>query len=314
MSSPFNLRERAEHDVVGFGTNAVDHLIRVPSFPQFDSKLEFLGHSVDAGGEVASTMVGLRRLGKKTKYVGRFGSDTEGNLGLDSLVNEGVDISGSEMVESAHTQTAFIMIDDSTGERTILWHRDSKLAYTAKDAPITFASEGKILHVTPHDIEACIVMAKAAREAGTIVSLDVDKTFDGIDRLLPLTDICITSATFPGMLLGITELKASLKTIAERFGCSVTGATLGADGSMIFCNGDFVETPAFSVPGGCVDTTGAGDAFRAGFLYGVLSGNSVEDCAVAANAVAALKCRSLGARSGLPGEAELSDLIGKADL
>jgi sugar/nucleoside kinase (ribokinase family) len=82
-------------------------------------------------------------------------------------------------------------------------------------------------------------------------------------------------------------------------------------GSLVLCEDIFVQSPAFEVPGGCVDTTGAGDAFRAGFLYGVLTGASVEESCRYANAVAALKCRDLGARGALPTEEELNDFINK---
>jgi sugar/nucleoside kinase (ribokinase family) len=166
--------------------------------------------------------------------------------------------------------------------------------------------------MTPHDTFACIRMAKAAREKGTIVSLDVDNVFEGIDKLLPLVDVCIASAGFCEKLLGITEKKAALREIASRYGCAVAGITLGASGSMIFCQDFFFETPSFDVPGGCVDTTGAGDAFRTGFLYGMLTENTVEESSRIANAVAALKCRGLGARSALPDERELTTLLKNA--
>ncbi len=309
MRFPFNLRADTAYDVVGFGTNAVDHLIRVPSFPQFGSKLEYLEHSLEVGGEVASTMVALSRLGMRTAYVGRFGSDEEGELGHSSLVREGVDDSYTEVVKGARSQVAFIVIDELSGERTIMWNRDERLRYTGAEAPVAMAGRGRLLHMTPHDTEACITMAKAAREAGSVVSLDIDNTFDGIEKLLSLVDICIASAEFPETFLGITDTKIALRQVAERFGCAVSGLTLGKAGSIVFCENEFIETLGFDVPGGCVDTTGAGDAFRTGFLYGVLKGFSVQESAIAANAVAALKCRGLGARSTLPDERELMGFI-----
>jgi sulfofructose kinase len=85
--------------------------------------------------------------------------------------------------------------------------------------------------------------------------------------------------------------------------------TKGGDGATVYCEGQFIESPAFAVPGGCRDTTGAGDAFHTGFLYGLLSGKDVETSLRTANAVAALKCRSLGARAALPRENELSEFL-----
>jgi sugar/nucleoside kinase (ribokinase family) len=82
---------------------------------------------------------------------------------------------------------------------------------------------------------------------------------------------------------------------------------------MIYCAGQFIDSPAYEVPGGCRDTTGAGDAFHTGFLYGLLSGEDVETSLRMANAVAALKCRSLGARTALPDENELTEFLGNAN-
>ncbi len=121
MKFPFDLPIAAEFDVVGFGTNAVDHLIRVPAFPSFGSKLELTDHAVSAGGEIASTMVGLTRLGAKTAYAGRFGADREGEIGIASLLAEGVNAEQAEVIHHARTQIAFSIIDEATGERTIIW-------------------------------------------------------------------------------------------------------------------------------------------------------------------------------------------------
>ena len=95
-----------------------------------------------------------------------------------------------------------------------------------------------------------------------------------------------------------------------RYGCAIVGMTLGARGARIYCDGQFIESPAFAVPGGSRDTTGAGDAFHAGFIYGMLGGTDLETCMKLGNAVAALKCRSLGGRAALPTAEELKEFLG----
>lgn len=311
MRFPFHLRNDKEFDVVGFGTNAVDYLITVPEYPAFNSKVELNHYTEAAGGEIASTMAGLQRLGLKTAYAGRFGSDRAGEIGLASLVDEGVDISLAETVDGARTQIAFIMIDAASGERTILWQREKLLAYDESDAPLVAAAKCKVLHMTPHDTQACIRMAAEARANGAVVSVDIDNIFDGIEDLLPLVDICIASAEFSQKLFGMTDVEQGLRELSSRFGCPVTGVTMGKKGSLVLCGGQLIETPAFDVPGGCIDTTGAGDAFRTGLLYGLLTGEPVDESCRLANAVAALKCRGLGARSTLPTENELKTMLKK---
>jgi sugar/nucleoside kinase (ribokinase family) len=309
MKFPFKLAENRIFEAVGFGTNAVDYLIEVPQYPSFNSKIELSDYVQAAGGEAATTMVGLRRLGLKTCYVGRFGTDNEGDFGLRSLRDESVDVSFTEQIPGARTQIAFIVIDERNGERTVIWHRDRLLAYDETDAPVQTAAMGKVLHFTPHDTQACLQMARRANAEKTVVSVDVDNIFEGINELLPQIDILISSAEFPEKLIGIKDKKDSLREIQTRFGCKVIGMTLGEKGSLILCQDQFIETSGFKVPGGCRDTTGAGDAFRVGLLYGLLTDETIETAALMANAVAALKCRALGARTGLPAVTELTKMI-----
>jgi sugar/nucleoside kinase (ribokinase family) len=309
MNFPFDLPDNRQFDVIGFGTNAVDFLIQVPTYPAYASKIELSDYTRAAGGEVATTMVGLRRLGLKTAYAGRFGDDREGEYGLQTLRDAGVDISFAEQIAGAKTQIAFIVIDERSGERTVIWHRDKLLAYDEVGAPLGATASGKILHFTTHDARACRQMAQRAKATGTIVSSDVDNVFDGIGELLPHIDVMICSAEFPEKLVGIRDHRDALREIKSRFGCRLVGMTLGERGSLLLCENEFVETAGFAVPGGCRDTTGAGDAFRVGLLYGLIRGETIENSAQMANAVAALKCRALGARTALPNQAELREII-----
>ncbi len=287
MQFPFELPENKEFDVIGFGTNAVDYLIQVPEYPAFDSKIELVDYLQAAGGEVATTMVGLKRLGLKTSYIGRFGDDDAGDFGMRSLIDEGVHVGFAEQIEGARTQIAFILIDVRNGERTVIWHRDDKLAYTSAEAPVHSLKSSRILHFTPHDVSACIAMAESSKKNGIVVSCDIDNVFDGIEELIPHVDLLMASSEFPVKLLGISNKKEALLELRSRFGCGIIGVTLGEKGSLLLCGDTFVETPGYAVPGGCKDTTGAGDSFRVGLLYGLIKGESVEESAKMANAVAA---------------------------
>jgi sugar/nucleoside kinase (ribokinase family) len=309
MRFPFSIASDKQFDAVGFGLNAVDHLIVVPEYPVFDSKLPLLDHKQAAGGQAASTMVGLRRLGLKTAYAGRFGSDPEGQFGLEAIKSEDVNLEFAEVVEGARNQLAFIIIDARNGERTIIWDRDERLSYAPQEAPVALAPRGRVLHLDAHDPRACARMAQAARAAGTIITADIDNLYEGLPELLPLIDVLIGSREFPHRLTGIADERASLVELKARYGSAVVGMTLGKGGALIYCAGEFIESPAYEVPGGCRDTTGAGDAFHTGFLYGLLGNEDVETSLKLANAVAALKCRELGARTALPNEKELTEFL-----
>ncbi len=309
MRFPLILSDNKQFDAVGFGLNAVDHLIVVPEYPAFDTKIRLLDHKQTTGGQAATTMVALQRLGMKTAYAGRFGSDTEGQFGFRSVKDEGVNIEFAQVIEGARNQIAFIIVDARNGERTIIWDRDERLTYRADEAPVALASRGRVLHLDAHDPPACARMAHAARAEGTIVTADIDNIYEGLPELLPVIDVLIGSREFPHRLTGIADERASLVEMKARYGCGIVGLTKGTAGATFYCEGQFIESPAYEVPGGCRDTTGAGDAFHGGLLYGLLRGEDIEASLRLANAVAALKCRSLGARTSLPTENELTEFL-----
>jgi sugar/nucleoside kinase (ribokinase family) len=312
MRFPFQLASDKPFDAVGFGLNAVDYLLVVPEYPAFDVKMRMLEHTQSAGGQTATAMVALQRLGLHTAYAGRFGSDAEGQFGLASIQAEGVDLECAEVIQGARNQIAFIVIDQRNGERTIMWDRDEWLGYKADEAPVVLAARGRVLHIDAHDPPACAKMAEVARSHGVIVSADIDNIYEGLPELLPLIDILIVSKEFPERLTGISDERGSLIELKARYGCAIVGTTLGERGALIYCEGQFLESPAFGVPGGCRDTTGAGDAFHAGFIYGMLNEEELEMSLKLANATAALKCRSLGARTSLPSKQELREFVFRA--
>ena len=309
MRFPVNAPPNKTFDAVGFGLNAVDHLIVVPEYPAFDTKMRLLEHKQSAGGQTATAMVALRRLGLKTAYAGRFGSDPEGLFGLATLKDDDVNVDFAEVVEGATNQIAFITIDARSGERTIVWDRDDRLAYKPDEAPAEFGALGRVLHLDAHDPPACVRVARAATEAGTIVSADIDNVYDGLPELLPLIDFLIGSKEFPHRVTGIRDERAALIELHARYGCAITGMTIGAAGAVAYCDGQFIESPGYPAPGGCKDTTGAGDAFHGGFLYGFLTGEDLETSLKFGNAVAAMKCSALGARTALPSKTALKNFL-----
>jgi len=309
MLFPLTLPANKPFDAVGFGLNAVDHLIVVPEYPAFDTKIRLLEHTQSAGGQTATAMVALRRLGLKTAYAGRFGSDQEGMFGLQTLKDDDVNVDFVEVVADARNQSAFITVDVRRGERTIVWDRDDRLAYKAEEVPLEFGPMGRVLHLDAHDPPACVRLARAARESGTIVSADIDNVYEGLPELLPLIDIMIGSKEFPTRVTGITDERAALIELKSRYGFPVLGVTIGAAGALVYHDGRFIKSSGFEAPGGCRDTTGAGDAFHAGFLYGFLTGEDIETSLKFGNAVAAIKCSALGARTALPTKSELEEFF-----
>src|SRR5258708_1052703 len=218
MRFPFILPDNRQFDAVGFGLNAVDHLIVLPEYPPFGTKVRLLEHKQTTGGQAATTMVALQRLGLETAYAGRFGSDAEGQFGFESLKSEGVNSEFAEVVAGARNQVAFIIVDARNGERTIIWDRDERLSYRADESPIALAARGRVLHLDAHDPPAGERMARAARTEGTIVTADIDNIYEGLPDLLPLIDVLISSREIPHRLTGIADQRASLVELKGRYG------------------------------------------------------------------------------------------------
>jgi sugar/nucleoside kinase (ribokinase family) len=308
---PFTLRSAADRafDVVGLGQNSVDLLAVIGEFPRSNTKHRIERSSRLPGGQVASAMVCCARLGWRARYVGRFGDDELGQVGLASLTEEGVDLSAAQTVE-ARTRFAIVLVDGRSGDRTVLWDRDPRLALRAGDVASEVWSSARVLHVDCEDIAAATVAAKTARASGALTVIDVEAVLPGVPALLRHIDVIIASEGFPERLTGHKDTGAALAAMSREYEPAVACVTLGAAGSLAICQGREIRTPAFEVP--VVDSTGAGDAFRGGFISGYLESGQdadVADVLTYATAVAALKCRSLGARHGLPTAADVEQFL-----
>jgi sulfofructose kinase len=295
-------------DAVALGLNAIDHLIVVPHYPPFNTKVPLISHTIAPGGQCATAMVTLARLGLRTRYIGKVGSDDFGALQIRSLESEGVEASGVTIVEGADSQIAYIVVDQPSGERTVIWHRDIRLMIDPSEVDGNAVTSGRALLLDAHNVAASIAAARYAREAGIPTVLDIDTIYPGSEELLPLIDFLISSTSFPLKMTGVDDLRTALKKLKEMTGSLFVAATLGRDGVLAYFHGEYIHSPAFNVD--CRDTTGAGDAFHGGFMYGLLAGYSVEETLRFANAVAGLKCRAIGARTSLPTLEEVNDLVG----
>jgi len=294
----FNLLVRDKpFDVVGMGLNSVDFLTVVPKFPTPNAKMEMLQFSKQGGGQVATAMVVLSRWGMKTKYIGKIGEDELGQFSLHSIAQEGVEVSSVMIEPNATNQFAMIIVDGSTGERTILWNRDQRLIYRQGELRKEEVCSGKILHLDGHDIHAALQCVRWAREEGIPTLIDLDKVEPFTSELIKEIDFIITSSRFPMLYTGISDQKRALLELQKHtpgFLC----ATLGFEGAIALLDGEFLHVGGLKVS--VVDTTGAGDVFHAGFIYGLLQNWEVAEILKFANSVAALKCKALGGRKGIP--------------
>ncbi len=284
-------------DVVGMGLNSVDFLTLVPAFPAANSKMKMLDFSKQGGGQVATALVALSRWGVKTKYIGKVGADELGQFSLQSIRREGVDVSSVTTEPGATNQFATIIVDGSTGDRTILWNRDDRLMYRQGELRKEEVCCGKILHLDGHDIRAAIQCARWAKEEHIPTVVDLDKAELVTSELIGEVDFLITSSRFPRLYTGISDQKEAFLELQKQtpgFLCT----TLGPSGAMAWVDGELLYAQGLNVK--ALDTTGAGDVFHGGFIYGLLQNWEAEKTLKFANAAAALKCLDLGGRRGIP--------------
>jgi sulfofructose kinase len=293
-------------DVAGVGLNATDTLIRLPHFPSFDSKVELLSAEIFAGGQVASAMVACSQWGLRTRYVGKVGDDAAGRMQADELARAAVETHLLE-VPGAPSQIAFILVEENTGERTILWKRDERLTIQPEELERGWITGSRALLVDGHDTAAAAQAARWAREAGVPVVADLDNLYAGVQALLEYTDCLISSRDFPGRLLGVDDPLESLPILSRQFGCRVAGVTLGREGALAWDGERFHYSPAFRVK--TVDTTGAGDIFHAGIVLGLLEEWPLHRILEFSCAAAGLNCTAPGARGGIRPLVEIERLM-----
>ena len=300
-------------DVAGFGLNSVDLVAVVAEYPPSNSKQRLQRFARLPGGQIATAMATCARLGWRARYVGSFGDDDLGAVARESLTAEGVDIAAARTVAGATNQFAVILVDARSGARTVLWDCHPALNMDPADVPRDAVTSGRLLIVDCQQTPASTKAARYAREAGIPTIIDVEKVRPGIADLLQNIDAIIAAEEFPTALTGHEDLGRALEVMGRDSGASVVCVTLGEAGSLAWCHGREIRTRPFQVD--CVDSTGAGDVFRGAFAAACLGmpDGDIEDVLIYANAAAALNCRALGSRGGLPTADEVEQfMLGRA--
>jgi sugar/nucleoside kinase (ribokinase family) len=293
--------------VVGSGQSSVDYLCVVARHPRLDGKQALLHYEIQPGGQVPTALVALRRWGLPVAYVGAFGDDPGGILVRSALAREGVDLRGSVVMRNECQPVSVILIDRTTGERSVLAAPASP-GMALPEIPREVLIGSRYLLLDAVSVSQATEAARKAKSVGVRVMLDIDRPAPGIEELLRLTDVLIAAREFYCELTGEENVRRALRKAAA-YGPRLVGMTLGTGGAAAMADGKTVFVPAFRVP--AVDTTGAGDVFHAGCLYGLLSNWPLEKILRFAAACAALKCRELGGRPGIPRLEEVGQFLGE---
>lgn len=294
-------------EVIGLGQASLDYLGRLPYFPDEDLKVELQDIQVQCGGPASTAMVALSRLGVKATFIGSISDDPIGVEIKKGLKEAGLNSSGLKISPDFTSQFAFITVNAKSGARTIFWHRGTAPPLKPEDINLDRFSKAKILHLDGLMIEASLEAARQAKELGIKVVLDAGTMRKGSKDLVSLVNTLIASEGFAHPLLDDdTSPQKSIEALRE-LGPDDVVITLGSKGSVGWNGRQWFEQKAYPVR--AVDTTGAGDVYHGAYVYGLLKDWDMGQCMRFASAVAAIKCKMIGARQGIPSIEEVHDFM-----
>ena len=292
-------------DVVGIGENSVDLVYRLPGPLGANDKLAASAHRVSCGGQVTTTLTACAAFGLRAAYVGTIGNDDNAHRVRQALTQAQVDVSHA-LVRPAPNRHAVILVDERNGDRSVVWHRDPRMAMTAAEIPPAVIRSARLLHVDDLDEAASIAAARIAVDAGVPVTSDLDRITPRTAEIVALSSVAIFSTHVLAALMGEQDSGRALRALRATHAGPIC-VTLGTDGALLLEGQQLHHVPAFAVE--AVDTTGAGDVFRAGFIYSMLQGSNLVDAMRFAVAAAAVSCTREGAMASVPSLTDVQRLL-----
>ena len=301
----------AGFDVVGVGANSIDFVCSLHAYPEPsgpNSKLGIQSYERSPGGQTATTLAACAALGLRASYIGTIARDDNGTLVREALRRRGVDTSRAIVREGDNPFAVIVIADASAahGERIVLWKRPAAMKLSAADLPEDLTTGARLVHVDDVDMEAAIAAGRAGIAAGLPVTTDIEALKPGTEDLIDAVSVPIFAEQVPPALTGETTTEAALRRLRNRHG-GLMCVTLGPRGAAVLDGDRYIHQPAFQVD--VVDTTGAGDVFRAGFIYALLRGDSPEDILRFACAAAAVSCTRKGAINAVPSLDDVTALL-----
>jgi ribokinase len=297
-------------DVVGFGALNLDKLFKVNMIAKKEEEGSVLGFKESAGGSAANTVVGLARLELKTGFIGKVAADREGKFLLDEFRKEGVDVNGITVSEKGRSGTVMGFIDQK-GDRALYVDPGVNDQIDFKDINLDYVSNTKFLHLSSFVGEKPFKAQKKLIEQLSSVKISFDPGAIYARKSVAVLEPIIqrSYAMFPNenevkLLTGKDYIEGA-RTLTE-LGTDIVAVKLGKRGCYVTDGKESHLIEPYKVE--AVDTTGAGDAFCAGFLYGLIKQKDLYECGKLGNFVASCCISKMGARTALPKLAELKKL------
>ncbi|MBR3966325.1 MAG: hypothetical protein IKJ91_04530 [Clostridia bacterium] len=284
--------------IVGIGANVCDTLIKVPNYPNEDTKLRASTVLQSGGGPCATGLVAASKLGACCAYIGTLTDDSAGKFLMSDLEKYGVSTEFVNIVPGFTSFSAYIWLSEQSASRTCVFHKGDIPKWSLDEAQRNAVMSAEILMIDGNEMNAALQAVKIAKENGTKVLYDAGGLYDGVENLLPYSDILIPSEEFA---LGHTKAENACdaaKLLFDKYSPEVVVITQGKKGGIIYDGKEIKEYPVFLVD--ALDSNGSGDVFHGAFAFCVAMDYNYYDACVFSSAVSALKCTKIGARNGAP--------------
>ena len=302
------------YDVVGIGCCAFDIVAEVDRYPGADEKAAVRGLRFQGGGLVATALVAVARLGGRCAYLGPIGDDYFGQFCVDDFQKEGVDTRYVRRATGASVVVAIIVACPQAGTRMIVATAEHNPTAVPDEVPEEAVRRARVLHIDNFQPVAALAGARLARSLGISVTMDLEGVARDVEEFLRVGDYPIVPLAFVERRYDTDDpaegARALFEEIASHDGKAAV-VTAGVQGSYAAWAGGFMHQPAYRAQ--VVDTTGCGDVFHGAFALGLARGWPVARIMPYASAVAALKCRKLGGRDGIPTDAEVQQFLSSAE-
>ena len=284
--------------IVGIGACVFDTLYEIPTYPTEDTKMRAGGSKAAGGGPVATGLVAAQKLGEDTAYIGVLSNDNGGVFLKNDFEKYGVDTSLVEVKDGYRSFASVLWLCADSKTRTCVFDKGNLPALVLNEAQKKAICDAEILMVDGNDLEAAVEGARIARESSTKILYDCGGLYEGVERLLALTDIMIPSEEFAIGHTGRDNAVDAAKRLYELYSPEVVVVTQGKRGGILFDGKTVTEYPIY--PADVVDSNGSGDVFHGSFAAGIVKGFDFLKCCHFSSAVSAIKCMGVGARESVP--------------
>ncbi len=284
--------------IVGIGANVFDTLYNIPSYPTEDTKMRATASKTAGGGPVATGLVAAQKLGEETAYIGVLSDDNGGKFLKEDFIKYGVNTDFIEIKSGYRSFASVLWLCADTATRTCVFDKGDLPPLALNNAQKEAIINAEILMVDGNEMSAAVEAAKIARENGTKVLYDCGGLYEGVEKLLALTDIMIPSEEFSLGHTGCATAEEAAKKLYETYSPEVVVITQGKKGGIIYDGKEIVAYPIY--PAVVVDSNGSGDVFHGAFAAAVCKGYDYLKCCHFSSAVSGLKCTGVGARESVP--------------